>query len=80
MLCLQVDSVAADKEGLVAGVDTDQAAGEAAGDESQYRGHRHPQAGQGVSQVCVDSDTSLLCPLPIIDTGQRMCAGQTMSS
>ena len=35
MLLLQVDSAAADKEGLVAGVDTDQAAGEAAGDEPQ---------------------------------------------
>ena len=51
LLYLQVDSVAADQEGLVAGVDTDQAAGQAAGDEPQQHRGRHPQAGQGVSQV-----------------------------
>ena len=47
----QADSAAVDKEGLVAGGDTDQAAGQAPGAESQQHGGRHAPAGQGVSQV-----------------------------
>ena len=48
---VQADSAAADKEGLVAGADTDQAASQAARAEPQQHGGRHAQAGQGVPQV-----------------------------
>ena len=51
LLIVQADSAAADKEGLVAGADTDQEAGQAARAESQQHGGRHAQAGQGVPQV-----------------------------
>ena len=51
LLIVQADSTAADKEGLVAGANTDQEAGQAARAEPQQHGGRHAQAGQGVPQV-----------------------------
>ena len=48
---VRADSAAVDKEGLVAGGDTDQAAGQAPRAEPQQHGGRHAPPGQGVSQV-----------------------------